>query len=402
MILRSISLCCLIGLILSLLTGCWDRVEIEKRAVILALAIDLADPQHDQDEEISHVNGQFPEPSEPMIRLTAQIAVPGRLSLGPSEGGASDKKPVWILSVAGHTVNDAMTVLQQELADRIFLGHLRVIVISEQVARSGVHNLNEYFRRNPKVRRQCWMVVSNGRADVLMNAAPELERVPAFYLLAMLDHAVDQGKYPRDVAGVFWNRSSSKGREGQMPYVKIKKKENIDIAGLAYFRNDKLVGIAEPLEIGFYMALTGTKKGGYSVFAPNGEGRNYIMFRAFERKMTSRVKIKDGVPHIHLHIQIEGNIEETTGKRPVLDQQTLRSLEQNLAERAKEQCMKLIQDTQTKGSDIFGFGEQVRAKQPDYWNREIGSKERWQDMYPRIQVSIDYDTRIRRVGMKAQ
>jgi spore germination protein KC len=62
----------------------------------------------------------------------------------------------------------------------------------------------------------------------------------------------------------------------------------------------------------------------------------------------------------------------------------------------------LIKKTQEKGSDIFGFGEYVRAKEPKYWNAEVKTKERWQEMYNDISVDVSVTTRIRRIGMKAR
>ncbi|MEW9668532.1 hypothetical protein [Ammoniphilus sp. 3BR4] len=69
-----------------------------------------------------------------MIRLTVQIAIPGRIPLGPGEGGGGGEKPVWVLDVVGHTIGDALSNLQQQVADRLFFGHLRVIAVSEAVA----------------------------------------------------------------------------------------------------------------------------------------------------------------------------------------------------------------------------------------------------------------------------
>lgn len=60
----------------------------------------------------------------------------------------------------------------------------------------------------------------------------------------------------------------------------------------------------------------------------------------------------------------------------------------------------LISETQRKQSDIFGFGEYVRAKAPAYWNRQIKTLEAWHDMYKEITVEIEPSIRIRRVGMK--
>ncbi|MEC2132312.1 Ger(x)C family spore germination C-terminal domain-containing protein [Brevibacillus centrosporus] len=62
----------------------------------------------------------------------------------------------------------------------------------------------------------------------------------------------------------------------------------------------------------------------------------------------------------------------------------------------------LIKQTQAKSADIFGFGEYVRAMEPQYWNQKVKTKERWQEMYKDITVDLQVNIEIRRVGMKAR
>lgn len=164
--------------------------------------------------------------------------------------GTGSQSPVWVLSANGLTINDALMNLQQQLSDRLFYGHLRVIVVSDTVARKGIQNLNDYLRRLPEVQRTAWMLVSKGDAKDFMTATPQLERVPTLYLLATMDNAVKMGKLPNDFLGIFFSSSSAKGQEGYLPYLSIKKEFTFEIAGLAYFKNDKMVGTTNSQQIG--------------------------------------------------------------------------------------------------------------------------------------------------------
>lgn len=181
-----------------LLTGCWDQVEIEDRALVLGLSIDDASPEEmATEEQVTHLdNTKLPGRG---ISVTAQIAVPGRVPLGPGSGSSSDgakASPVWVVTVAGHTLDDAMNNLQQQIADPRYLVHLRVIVISESIARGRMDELHDYLRRNPEIRRRTWMLVSEGRASRFMDVDPPLQRVPTLYILSMMEKAVASGKFP--------------------------------------------------------------------------------------------------------------------------------------------------------------------------------------------------------------
>jgi spore germination protein KC len=397
-----IKLLILFTTIAPLLTGCWDRMEIEERAVVLGISVDEA--VHKQAEnEVTHLKSAFPKPPKRIIQVTAQIAVPGRIPLGPGEsGGVGKNKPVWVLSAEGYTIDDALMVLQQQLADRMFFGHLRIIVISEKIARSGVQNLNDYLRRSPEVRRLAWMVVSKGVAAELMKAAPQLERVPSLYLLAAMDNAIRMGRLPNDFLGIFWSADSSRGKEPYLPYVTIKKKGNLEISGLAYFQGDKMVGATKPLEIGLFMAATGVKTGGYNAYEHLPNSSETMMFKATTRKARTKVSMKNGRPHIFLDMQVEGDIEEKSNELfKIKDHKTIMQIQDMISKSSEKGIKKLIKKMQKDGSDIFGFGEYIRAKEPEYWNREIKTKKKWEEEFKNLTVDVNMHIKIRRVGMKA-
>ncbi|MCQ6561124.1 Ger(x)C family spore germination protein [Paenibacillus mendelii] len=402
---KMVKLSCVILFAVPILTGCWDRLEIEERAVVLGISIDLAEPGAEQEEdEVSHLRGSFPTPDEAMIRLAAQVALPGRIPLGPGEGGGGKEGPgqtVWVIDVVGHSVDDALMNLQQQISGKLFFGHLRVIVVSEAMAKRGLQNVNDYLKRNSEVRRMMWMMISKGNARKLMTASPKLERVPSLYLLSTLDDAVKLGKFPDDYVGMFWSNSSKKGQEGFLPYVEMMKEQNIDLLGMAYFKADKMVGATKPFEIAGYMGIKGLNPAGYrGVISLNGDS---VMVVATHRQSKFDVRIVNGRPHFKIYVQTEINLEEKIkGQSLVVSEKIIKSIEEQNKKSLKKTYESLIKKTQQKGSDIFGFGEYLRAKKPRYWDREIGTKQRWQEAYKTIEVEVTVNTRIRRVGMKAK
>lgn len=396
----------LLGILLVIplvLSGCWDSLDIEKRAVILGISIDKADEKEEGDEDnVSHLPGKFPQPETSMIKLSAQIAVPGRIPLGPQAGGG-EEEPVWIIEVVGHTIDDALSNLQQELADEIFLGHLRVIVLSEEIAREGLESFNDFLRRNSEIRRTAWLTIAPGKASEFMKIVPKLERVPALYVSAMVENAVDQGKFPSDFIGQFWSIFSSKGQDSFLPYLKIKKNQTIQIAGLAYFSGDKMIGVTNPMEIGFFMAVVGEQQGGYGAFVKVPDTEDYVMVRARKRRSQIKIEIKNGVPHVHVHIFYESEIDEKDGKKlEVSNSKIISKIEKEASKGVVESVEAFIKKTQEEQSDIFGFGEHVRAKHPFYWDQKIKTKEKWHEVYKNMVVTVQCTSEIRRVGMKSE
>ncbi|HEY0827142.1 MAG TPA: Ger(x)C family spore germination protein [Bacilli bacterium] len=403
---KRIKVGCLILGLLSLLTGCWDRLEIEERAVILGISIDKAEPEEMKEEkEVSHLKGKYPTPKKGSMRITVQIAVPGRIPLGPGETGGGGKgggqKSVWVLDVVGHTIDDAVMNLQQQISAQLFFGHLRVIVVSQEVAKDGLQDINDYFRRSPEVRRLTWMMISKGKAGELMKATPELERVPTLYLISTMDQAVRMGKFPNDFVGQFWSNSSKKGQEPYLPFVDIEKKGNMSISGMAFFKGEKMVGVTKPLEIGIYMEMLGMNPGGYQAFVEVPGTSGLVVYNVTHRKSNIDVQIKNGKPHITIKNHLEGDLREKSNGQFTLNGKSIQGIE-NQMEMATEKGFKdLFEKTQKKGSDIFGFGEIVRAKHARYWNKQIKTNKNWQKMFKEITLESSSIIEVRRVGMKA-
>lgn len=398
--------CCAALLILSLLTGCWDRMELEERAVVLGISVDTAGPEAaQQEDEISHLRGKYPVPPQDMIRVSVQIALPGQIPLGPGEGGGGtggkSEDTVWVLEVVGHTLDDALMNLQQQISGRLFFGHLRVIVVSEQFARRGLENLNDYLHRNPEVRRMAWLMVSKGSAKDLMEAAPKLERVPTLYLASTLDDAVRHGKFPVNYIGTFWNNSSKKGQEGFLPYIQIMEGENVQISGMAFFNGAQMVGVTKPFEIAGYLVIKGISPAGYLGILQIRDSQ-VVTIHATNRESTTRVEIRDGRPHFIITAMTEVNLEEKNEDIVPIDSSAiLEEIGRENEEAIKELLKGLVQKTQEQESDIFGLGELVRAYKPSYWNTHVKTAEQWREIYKTVTFDYNITSKVRRVGMKA-
>ncbi|MHC0561948.1 Ger(x)C family spore germination C-terminal domain-containing protein [Paenibacillus sp. MAH-36] len=183
----------------------------------------------------------------------------------------------------------------------------------------------------------------------------QLERVPALYLLATLDHAREMGKLPNNFLGVFFSQSSAKGQEGSIPYLELKKASNIEISGLAYFRDDKMVGTSTALQIGHYTSIKEINPGGYSVMHELPGGTR-VIFKATHRTSRITTTIENGNVHVQINCQIEGDLEEKSEEHFSVTDEILKKLEVKIERDAKQGFEKLIQQTQMDGSDIFGFG----------------------------------------------
>ena len=369
-------LLCVTLLSVPLLSGCWDRLEIEERATVLGIAIDPL-PAADKLQSITgtKTGGQG-------YRVSAQLAIPGRIPLGPATGGGgTTDRPVWVLSATGKTVDDAMNRLQENLADKIFLGQMRIVIINEQLAKtSGMRSLQDYLRRNAETRRLIWLMISNGEARQALQAAPKLERVPTLYLVGIMDHAVALGKIPDVFLGNYWAAMSSLGRDPQLPLISVVG-DRIDLNGLAIFHDDRMVANLNALEVAVLMELTNHKLAGYGMAVPLPHDPSHsVILRGMLRHTVTKLKLVRNRPVFNVYVFIDLNIEEITATRGKLSDHLLQELSAESARILKHAQTRLIHKMKRLHVDSVGYGEYVRAQYPSYfaqfetrggWNKEF-------------------------------
>ncbi|HZG85144.1 Ger(x)C family spore germination protein [Paenibacillus sp.] len=389
-----------------LLTGCWDRVEIEERGTVLALAIDPASEEEAAAEPlVSHPKGAAPASKKGnLLKVTAQLAIPGQIPLGPESGGAGGngaQDKVWVVSAVGHTMDDALQNLQQSIANELFFGHLQVVILNRNIAENGIDDINEYLRRMPEIRRTVWLVVNHTDAAGTMTVSPKLERVPALYFAQTFRQATKMGKLPASTMGRFWIDRSKEGKDGFLPYITVKNKENIEVSGVAYFRDDKMQGVLRPHEVAYFNGLTEQNPGGASAYITvPGTGGEAIMFQSVHRDARYKLSFRGGRPHFDVYVTVKGIVKEKSSIKVDLEKpEDVAAIEQGAEEQFRKAFESVIRKTQAAEADIFGFGDQIRAFAPGYWDARIREAARWHQQYEQLSVSVHPTIRIIRMGM---
>lgn len=122
---------CLIVLSLTLwmpiLSGCWSSQELNDISIMLALGIDKQEDQY---------------------QLTAQVINPGQIaSTGTID---SARTAVNTYEVTSDTLFEGIRKLTTKVPKQIYISHLRIVVISEELARNeGISKVFEHLSRLP-------------------------------------------------------------------------------------------------------------------------------------------------------------------------------------------------------------------------------------------------------------
>ena len=107
-----------------LLTGCWNYSELNEIAIATGISIDWEDDKY---------------------KLTALISNAQKTEGSSKEGEAQ----ITVFEGTGKTMTEALKNIELKLPKELYLKHISIIIIGEELAKKGVGNILDYLIRDP-------------------------------------------------------------------------------------------------------------------------------------------------------------------------------------------------------------------------------------------------------------
>lgn len=373
-------------MVLCLLTGCWSRKELNEIAIVTALGIDK---------------------SEDGYIISVQIINPGEIAGKTSTG----RTEVVRFTANAGTVFEALRELTTDVPRKLYLAHLREVVIGEPLAKEGIGKVLDFLSRDHELRTDFYLTVAKGSpASEILNVQTALEKIPANKLFSalenseknwartktvkldeLIDSIVSNGKEPV-ITGIYVYGDHEAG--GDFTNVQnVSPNIGLRINQLAVFKKDKLIGwLNEDASKGFNYITDNIKSTVVNVPCQNGK----VSIETVRSKTSVEGKIENGKPKIHITINSEGNIGEVQCEIDLSNQESLHKLEEEYQNNIKDKVEEAILNVQEEyHSDIFGFGEVFHRSDPKAWKRY---EQNWDEEFSNLEFTVQVEGKIRRLG----
>jgi spore germination protein KC len=370
---------------LILLSGCWDRKEVNDLALIVGLGID--------------------QTKDGKIMLTAELIVPkavggGGQMIGGGDGGGGGGAETIVRSGTGTTVADAISNLQEKLPRRIFWGHTEVIVFGEKAAKAGIRQHLDFLGRNPEARLRANVFVSKGTAKSVLELSPLIEQSSAEVLRELSESQLLLRVTAKDALQML----SGDAGAAALPMVKIlppeKGKQELQtiafIQRTAIFKKDKMVGdINDKLTRGVLWLRNEVKQADVTV-TPKGE-KGKITSTLIRAHTELIPKYEKGKWKMIVKATAEDDIILNGTKWNLMNPKYTKMIEKELAKETDKRIRDTLKKVQKEmKADIFGFAEVFHRKYPREWNRV---KDRWEEIFPDVEVVVKTKAYVRRPGI---
>ncbi|MBT2292046.1 Ger(x)C family spore germination protein [Paenibacillus albidus] len=388
----SVLLVCLQLIFFLSLTGCWDSVELNRRAIVSGVAVDRG-PNEAQKYVVSF-----------------QIIVADEIS-GENSRGVS---PVSLYTGRGRTMFEALANASRQTARFLSLGHVRVLVISEAFAREGIKGIMDVLERESDMRLTSLFFISKGQPAIdCMSTMTVFGKIPSNDLVEKLETTSKQFGYSYKmevddvirgiqtkgggplINGVYVSGASSKA-DSKKNLETIEPQAIIRIKGLAVFKDDQLKGWLEG-EAAAGAALIRDKIKHLPVIIKMKDG-SYVSCNVYQSQVHIKAELTDPEhPVFFVRITQQAAIKESSNDLELTDPQVLKDISVKLAEVTHQELEMAIVSTQKLKSDVLGFGEVLERSHPRGWKK---IRDRWSRIYATSKIEIATEAVIRHTDMR--
>jgi spore germination protein KC len=378
----------LVVLLLSFSTGCWNRRELNDLAITVGLGIDKTDTNQ--------------------YRVSVQVVEPEEAAVKKRSG----RSPVTLYSETGNTIMEALRKMTLTSPRKMYMAHLRILIIGETLAREGITDVLDLMLRDHEMRTDFFVAIAKGwKAEELLKVMTPLEKLPAVKLYKsmetsqkvwapsltvtldrLLTDLISDGKHPVLASIELIGDPQAGNQVSSLEEIAVPAL--IHSSGLAAFKKDKLLGwLNEEESKGHnYIVDKVTNTLGF-ISCPKG-GEIAIEVVRSGTKVTAR--IEDGKPVAEVEVQLKQNVSEVLCKIDLTKMETLAELDIRSSKKVKSLIEAAINKAQKKfKSDIFGFGEAVHRADPKAWKK---LQRNWDQHFANMQIHVKVEVQTTLLG----
>ncbi len=231
-----------LGVLLLLLTGCWDQRPVEGRAVVEAVGV-----QPTRQPGVWQWTFVFPSPTESINTL----------------GTSSPASEVYALAVQARTWTRALLAAQQETTRDLYFGQFRVLALSPRLPAAVWARLITTFNRSGRILKTFW-IVDASPADLVVRTPPASEGTPLYGLFKLLACHCQPYLWGQR-AWQAWDRLATPGVSLEVPVIRLNDQQLVRNPAMAVLGSKRLVEWSPMASAGWAYLTQHVVKGGLAV-----------------------------------------------------------------------------------------------------------------------------------------
>jgi len=373
-------------LFLCLLTsGCWNYNELNDFAIATGMGID----KYGNDYKVSLVISN------------------SQATQGSSREGEAQTT---VFTGIGKSITEALGNIDQKTPRNLYLGHLAVVVVDEELAKDDIDIVLESLTRNPETAKKYQITLAkNNKAEEILKTLSPLESFPSQNISNnIVTSASSESITSESFVSDFIMSLLRPGVNGVMSSVSIKGDENtmdnqddlketepeamLKTGPVGIFKEFQLVAWATKSQsLGINIVNNKTDR----MHITNEIEDTKVVVLVDDTKCTPEITLSDEI-EIVLNIKTSGAITEVSGDIDLQKPKTIEKLNKETQKNIKDMVYDGLNLAKEYKTDVFGFGNMIYKQDYKYWYKIEAN---WHDEYfPKVKIKVKVDVNLSTKG----
>ncbi|RFU63826.1 Ger(x)C family spore germination protein [Peribacillus glennii] len=312
----------------------------------------------------------------------------GSTVVAVSQSGEKSQMGKEVYAATTHTGKNFIQKTEAEASKRLVGGRLQAVVYGEELAKQGIYDYVDTYRRDPAIGRNLYLAVVDGKAEDIVKIESKMLKTPDVKTKELIEQN-SQANLPETNLHTFLYYYYGDNMDPVMPLLK-QEKDHIRVKGIALFKNDKYIGKHIPYEDGFlFKMLYGNFKNG--IYEIRLKENSYMNIQNISSSVEYNINTNKK-PAANISVHIEGSVVEVQDvdlkKRSVISK-----LERDAEKVFQKNLKKMVRMFQDNDVDPLALGDKARSQIRRF------DKKHWYDIYPSIPVTVHVKVKLVQEGI---
>ncbi len=371
-----------------LLTGCWDRIEIDRRAFVSTIGIDVGsdvDKKESLSEDVDINNYKDMN----MVKIT--YGFPDLRHMDTQKGTTEGLS----LTVDGYSPTDAYFKAASMSSRSLHFGHSKLLLLSNKVFDYPEleKEILDYIEREPNLNRSIIMAIVKGNTEDYIKVKPMMEDGIDSYITNLLGNSRITGTISPITLTKYIDMVKSKSIS-MLPVFDLKSEDEIELEGVAVIENNKIKAYLNNNEIENVQILRSDIGSSKKVVTSGGHPIDYYI-----ETVDSNLDIKyiDNKLHLKYSIFTEGDLAGYYTDAKEIEAKDIKILEEELNTQMEKELLEVAYRTKNDLKlDVLEIEDKVKKYHYKLWE---SIKDNWSEEFQKAEISIIVKNQIRTVGI---
>lgn len=310
--------------------SCCDYKELNNLAIVSGIAIDFDNEKNN-------------------FKITFEV-----LNDDEASDNSKNDNRAYYVSGSGKTVTEAFNSTNLEISKILYLNHVKIMIMSEEIATKKSNQIIDYFIRNPNINNMFYMLVAKENdAKTILKSTSTANKVVSESLYTMIENTTSENLSLKVNLEDYVDLNVNPMQDLYLPTV-TKKNDKLKLEGIAIFNNkNELKEILSYKESQALNILLNKNKNAFYKYkcSNKNEEDKYVIIDVYKQNLKFNIKNNN----VDINTNLMARIEENQCNYDLKDKDNYYKLQNKFNKIIKKDLENTMETLINNNSDVLGI-----------------------------------------------